>query len=418
MIFPTFKDALAAIEDKADFSDIFGKVLSSSYSVYIRLGEDQKFTGTFAPDYDNYITVDVNGYELKLNSDWIKYTTTNDDIVIKVTNDNDEKDGKLTYIDKELSVVVEESDSFSFEEGVLAGLYNITVKSGITNGTVKADKGLVAHGDKVVFTITPNTGYEISEVKVNNKSVLTATAYEVNSKGVAQYTLKDVDKDAEITATFKKTTTTEEKKEETTTSTWTNPFTDVSKTAQYYEAVEFVCSYEPEALFNGMTATKFEPMTTMTRAMFVTVLGRLAGVNPQQYSGTSFTDVSKNDQQISWAAPYIEWAVQKGITQGTGNGKFSPNDPITHQQMYLFMYRYAMYIENINNSVAAANLSSIRDASEIADWAKDGVKFASMNNILITSGGKLTPTDNALRCELAMLLHGFCTKVLGYGVGR
>jgi hypothetical protein len=44
----------------------------------------------------------------------------------------------------------------------------------------------------------------------------------------------------------------------------------------------------------------------------------------------------------------------------------------------------------------------------------DGVKFASVNNILITSGGKLTPTENALRCELAMLLHGFCTKVLDY----
>ena len=163
-----------------------------------------------------------------------------------------------------------------------------------------------------------------------------------------------------------------------------------------------------------MTATKFDPTTTMTRAMFVSVLGRLAGVDPQRYSGTSFTDVSKTDQQISWAAPYIEWAVQNGITQGTGNGKFSPNDPITHQQMYLFMYRYAMFIENITANVTNVNLSSIKDASQIADWAQEGVKFASANNILITSGGKLTPTDNALRCELAMLLHGFCVKVLDY----
>jgi hypothetical protein len=73
-----------------------------------------------------------------------------------------------------------------------------------------------------------------------------------------------------------------------------------------------------------------------------------------------------------------------------------------------------MFIENIKSSVTNVTLpTSISDRNQIADWAMDGVKFASMNNILITSGGKLTPTDNALRCELAMLLHGFCVKVLG-----
>jgi hypothetical protein len=222
--------------------------------------------------------------------------------------------------------------------------------------------------------------------------------------------------DAKLDVTFKKasaTTTTPEKEESkpsSSTTNWTNPFTDVSANAQYYDAVAFVCS---NGLFNGMTATKFEPTTTMTRAMFVTVLGRLAGINEMQYSGTSFTDVSKSDQQIAWAAPYIEWAVQKGITNGTGNGKFSPNEPITHQQMYVFMQRYADKIEDVDISTTGVTLTNIKDSYQIDSWAEDGVKFASKHGILITSGGKLTPTDNALRCELAMLLHGFCVKVLG-----
>jgi hypothetical protein len=80
--------------------------------------------------------------------------------------------------------------------------------------------------------------------------------------------------------------------------------------------------------------------------------------------------------------------------------------------MYLFMQRYAEKIAKVDTSTTGVNLSGIRDAAQIADWAEDGVKFASKYGILITSDSKLTPTDNAYRCELAMLLHGFCVKVL------
>ena len=225
--------------------------------------------------------------------------------------------------------------------------------------------------------------------------------------------MKDVTGNLVVTATFKKTAAAEEAEKEETSAAdiWVNPFVDVADDADYIDAIEFV--YE-NGLFKGISETEFAPETTMTRAMFVTVLGRLAKVDPSRYSGSSFTDVSIYDAQISWAVPYIEWGVEMGLLQGYGNGKFGPNDPITHQQMYLLMHRYAMYIENLNGSVTGVSLSSLRDASEIADWAEDGVKFASKNGLLITSGGKLTPTENALRCELAMLLHGFCQKVLKY----
>ncbi|MBR5312852.1 MAG: S-layer homology domain-containing protein [Clostridia bacterium] len=423
--FDKLKDALKYLEDESDIIDDFGvsPTYENSFVIKIKLGDDQDLGSfEFVPDHEHAITIDLADYDLELESDWIDYEDC-EDLKVTITNsenysssDDDDVKSKMEYSDEDVTLVVDKSAAYIFEKGKIPGIYAVTVKSGITNGKVEANKTTVNHGGDVKFTITPNSGYEISDVKVNSKSVTKDGQYDVNTKGVATYTLKKAEKDVEITATFKKTATTtttekeEEKKPASTTTTWTNPFMDVSANAQYYKAVEFVCS---EGLFNGMTATKFEPTTTMTRAMFVTVLGRLAGINEMQYSGTSFTDVSKSDAQIAWAAPYIEWAVQKGITNGTGNGKFSPNEPITHQQMYVFMQRYADKIEGIDISTTGVTLTSIKDASQIADWAYDSVKFASKYGILITSSSKLTPADNALRCELAMLLHGFCVKVLG-----
>ncbi|WKL04424.1 S-layer homology domain-containing protein [Paenibacillus amylolyticus] len=67
----------------------------------------------------------------------------------------------------------------------------------------------------------------------------------------------------------------------------------------------------------------------MTRAMYVTALGRMAGVDTGAYSTSSFADV----QAGSWYAPYVEWAVKEGITDGTGGGKYSPNATVSREQM-------------------------------------------------------------------------------------
>lgn len=413
-VYDSLKEALEDLEDHDDALDTFDidDDYEDSFVVRMKLGKDQNLTTfIFAPDYDTTVYIDLNGYTLKLKSEWIDYEDC-EDLVVYVNNTHKDKKATLTYNDLSSSISIAKGDSsLKFEEDTIPGIYKVTIGS-TSNGkvTVSPNKTTVAHGGTVTFTITPNEGYEISSVKDGTKTISSATSgYTVSSKGVGTYKKENITADVTLDVTFKKSAASSSS---TTSSAanWTNPFTDVSKNAQYYDAVAFVCS---EGLFNGMTATKFEPTTTMTRAMFVTVLGRLAGVDVNRYSGTSFTDVSKNDQQISWAAPYIEWAVQVGITNGTGNGKFSPNDPITHQQMYLFMKRYADEIAKVDTTTTGVSLSSIRDASEIADWAEEGVKFASKYGILITSGGKLTPTDNALRCELAMLLHGFCVKVLG-----
>lgn len=78
-------------------------------------------------------------------------------------------------------------------------------------------------------------------------------------------------------------------------------FMDVSTTDWYYSAVEYVVTKE---LFSGTSSTTFSPNAPMTRGMFVTVLGRQAGINASSYSGSDFTDVSTS----SYYAPYIKWA--------------------------------------------------------------------------------------------------------------
>lgn len=89
--------------------------------------------------------------------------------------------------------------------------------------------------------------------------------------------------------------------------------------------------------FSGTSETTFSPNGTMTRGMFVTVLGRMAGLDPAKYGGdTGFTDVPEG----MYYAPYVKWAAQYGITGGTGDGRFSPDALITRQQMAALFVRY------------------------------------------------------------------------------
>ncbi|MBQ4605378.1 MAG: S-layer homology domain-containing protein, partial [Clostridia bacterium] len=164
--------------------------------------------------------------------------------------------------------------------------------------------------------------------------------------------------------------------------------------------------------------TKFEPDTTMTRAMFVTVLGRLAGIDADEAASrygttSSFSDVSATDASISYAVPYIKWATDNGLIEGYGNGKFGPKDNITHIQMYVLMQRYAAFIERLNTSATGTNIPA-NDVKDIPTWAGayEAVEYAAKKQFLVTSSNRLTPNGNAKRSELAMLLEKFCTNVL------
>ena len=342
---------------------------------------------TLATDYDSSKTleIDLNGHTLTMIRGEI-YVRSNASSSTKITFSNSSRDdAHIRYTaneDDDIIIAYNKEyviDRFSKNDG----RYDITITS-VKNGKVTGPTEVI-HGHDAKFTITPDEGYEIAAIKVNNKTY----------KAASDNTLliEDVREKLTVTVTFQE-------------KAWQNPFTDVSKYATYYKAVQFV--YE-EGLFNGTSATKFEPDTTMTRAMFVTVLGRLAGVNVNNYKTSSFSDVATGQ----WYSEYVEWASSIGLVEGYGNGKFGPNDSITHAQMYVLMERYADIIEGKTTTASGTSISA-NDVRDIPDWAYEAVEYAAKNDFLVVSSYKLTPNDNAKRSELAMLLQKFCKNILGY----
>ena len=179
----------------------------------------------------------------------------------------------------------------------------------------------------------------------------------------------------------------------------TNPFRDVKKSDWFYDSVMYVYA---NGLFAGVSDTEFDPSGTMTRGMFVTVLGRLAGVDTAKYKGVSeFTDVNPD----AFYAPYVAWAYRHGITDGMGNGMFDPDGLIDRQQMATFFDRYfelfgVRYADQMSDSVPA-------DLDQVAPWAKDAVLRMWQAGILMGDGVSFAPTAKASRAEAATL----CTRL-------
>lgn len=182
----------------------------------------------------------------------------------------------------------------------------------------------------------------------------------------------------------------------TTTAGSANPFTDVKEKDWYYDAVQYA---RVNGFFNGTTATTFDPSGTMTRGMFVTVLGRMAGVDTAEYAGQStFTDVPAD----MYYAPYVAWAVKHGITNGTGEGKFSPDALINRQQMAAFFVRYFEAF-GVNYDTGANIATTPADMDRVSDYAKDAVLKLWKQGLLNGDGTSFNPQDNATRAQTATL---------------
>lgn len=182
---------------------------------------------------------------------------------------------------------------------------------------------------------------------------------------------------------------------------WENPFVDIQKTDTYYNAIQFV--YE-NGLFKGVSDTEFAPETTMTRAMFVTVLGRLAGVDVMYFTGSSFDDVVLNE----WYAPYVEWASEYGIVNGYGDGRFGVNDRITVEQAAVIMARYAEYIGLSTSS--DMTLIHYQDSEKVSSWAVEQMKWAVENKIYSGDNYYLSPQSPAKRSLVAEIIFSFVSK--------
>ena len=168
----------------------------------------------------------------------------------------------------------------------------------------------------------------------------------------------------------------------------TMPFQDVKSSDWCAKAVEYVYSH---GIFNGTSTATFSPSGTMTRGMFVTVLGRMAGVNPDDYSGeTPFSDVP----QTMYYAPYVQWAAKYGITVGTGDGKFSPDAFINRAQMAAFFVRYFEAFQ-VDYATDANVTTTPADLERTPAYAQDAVLKLWKQGLLNGDGVKFSPTGSA-----------------------
>ena len=167
-----------------------------------------------------------------------------------------------------------------------------------------------------------------------------------------------------------------------------------------HEGIDFVVE---NGLFNGMSATTFEPDTTMTRAMLVTVLWRAAGM-PMQ--GTNpFYDVPEN----VWFTDAVKWASDCNLVNGMQEGKFCPQENITREQMAAILYRYAQY--NAQDVSGMADLSAFPDELTVSGWAENAMCWAVAKGIIggLQTGETtiLLPQGNATRAQVATILMRF-----------
>lgn len=180
-------------------------------------------------------------------------------------------------------------------------------------------------------------------------------------------------------------------------------FTDITG----HWAADNILFAASRGLLSGTSDTTFSPGTGMTRGMFVTALGRLAGINPDSYQTGKFTDVKAD----AYYAPYVNWAAQTGIVEGVTATTFAPDTNINREQMAVIMKNYAAKLgHDLPQTLKAVTFA---DNTQISSWAKDAVKSMQQAGILAGKNeNKFDPKGTATRAEVATVLRRFVEIVI------
>lgn len=157
-----------------------------------------------------------------------------------------------------------------------------------------------------------------------------------------------------------------------------------------------------EGYFVGTSNDLFSPDLTMTRGMFVTVLSRICGEDRNPYQNTVFSDV-KNSDYFSSA---VAWAYTNNIVAGTGASSFSPDSPVTREQICVILENYFEYA---GISPEEKNVISLyQDDLQIHSWAYSAVYAMQKSGYLVGSDGNFRPQDQATRAECASVFARVC----------
>ena len=250
--------------------------------------------------------------------------------------------------------------------------YSVTTPGKTENGTVTVSPRSAEKGDTVTITAKPDSGYQLDDLTVTDKN---GNELKLTDKGNGKYTFTMPASKVEIKATFVKKVE-------------TSPFSDVSTNAYYYEAVKWA---QEKGITGGIGNGLFGPNQPCTRAQIVTFLWRAAG-SSEPKSMSSFSDVSAD----SYYAKAVAWAVENGITTGTGDGKFSPDATCTREQSVTFLFRAIGKLVD-----SKAEFSDVLTDSYYANAVAWAVENGVTNGI---GGGLFGPNNSCTRAQIVTFL--------------
>ena len=242
------------------------------------------------------------------------------------------------------------------------------------NGSVSVTPSSASKGTTVTITVKPNDGYELDKLTVTDKD---GNRLSLSDKGNGKYTFTMPAGKVSVDASFAAIQT-------------AASFRDVKQGDYFYDAVKWAVE---KGITEGTSADTFSPGASCTRAQMVTFLWRAAGSPAPKSAANPFKDISVNDYYYN----AVLWAVENGITSGTGADTFAPNATVTRGQTVTFLYRAA--------GSPAVSGGSFSDVAANAYYA-NAVAWASQNNITSGTGnGKFSPNADCTRGQIVTLLY-------------
>ena len=249
--------------------------------------------------------------------------------------------------------------------------YDVSAPS-VKHGDVTVSPKSASKGDTVTITVKPDSGYELDTLTVKDAS---GSKIKVKDKGDGKFTFTMPASKVTVSAEFAEIETLD--------------FADVSTDAYYYEAVKWAAK---KGITGGTGDGTFNPNGSCTRAHIVTFLWRAAG-SPAPKSTVSFADVPAG----SYYAKAVAWAVENGITLGTGDGTFSPNATCTRAQSVTFLYRAL--------GTAPTTVNGFTDVTADAFYA-DAVAWAVESGVTNgTSASTFSPNNGCTRAQIVTFLY-------------
>ena len=343
------------------------KVSLDKTELALTVGDTQTLTATITPD-------DANNKNVSWSSDKPSVATVDENgtvtaVAVGTANITVKtEDGEKTAVCA--VTVTAKSSGGSSSGGSSSPSYPVTTPGKTENGTVTVSPRSAEKGDTVTITVKPDSGYQLDDLTVTDKN---GKELKLTDKGNGKYNFTMPASRVEINVAFVKEVE-------------TSPFSDVSTSAYYYEAVKWA---QEKGITGGVGNGLFGPNQPCTRAQIVTFLWRAAG-SPAPKDMSSFADVPAD----AFYAKAVAWAVENGITSGTSDGKFSPDATCTRAQSVTFLYR-------ASGAPAVSGSAAFSDVVADAYYAS-AVKWAEKSGITGGIGGGLFGSDN--NCTRAQIV--------------